>query len=84
MASSKPLQGTELIDCAKANAKKEIEVVSERCGYGEDIAQFEEELKKACDSIGIEINDFEDLKTDESDRDKEPKIEIAPETPTQF
>lgn len=43
MTSSAPLHDNELIDCAKANAKKTIEVVSERCGYGKDIDRFERE-----------------------------------------
>lgn len=78
------LHDNELIDCAKANAKKEIEVVAERCGYGKDIASFERELKKACNSIGVEIESFEDLREDEPDKGKEQGVEIAPETPTKF
>lgn len=52
MASSAPLKGTDLIDCARANASKEIEITAQRCGYGEDIATFERELKQAGDYIG--------------------------------
>lgn len=84
MTSPAPLHGTELIDCVKANAKKEIEIVSEHCGYGQNIDAFEQELKKACNSIGIEIEGFKDLREDKSDQIKERKVVIAPETPTQF
>ena len=81
MASSTPLHDNELIDCAKANAKYEIEVVSERCGYGNDIATFERELKKACNSIGIEIESFQDLRADKPKNEAETGAEIAPEAP---
>lgn len=78
MTSSVPLHGSELIDCAKANSEKEVSVVSERCGYGGDIAAFERELKKACNSIGVEIERFEDLKEAQPESQKESGIEIAP------
>jgi hypothetical protein len=81
MTSLKPLHGTELINCAQANAKEEIEVVSELCGYGKDITTFEQELKKACDSIGLEIESFKDLSQEQLHRNT---IEIAPQTPNQF
>ena len=78
MSSSTPLDGSELIDCAKANSEKDIKVVSERCGYDEDIAAFERELKKACSLIGVEIKRFEDLREDELENQQKPEIEIAP------
>ena len=83
-SSATPLHGTELIDCAKANANTEVEIVSELCGYGKDIATFEQELKKACDSIGLKIKSIEDLRENQPDRNKHQKIEIFPETPNQF
>ena len=61
MTSSAPLKGTDLIDCARANAKKGIEVTAQRCGYGSDLATFERELQKAGDHIGVEIHGFDDL-----------------------
>ena len=82
MTSSAPLRGTDLIDCAKANATKGIEVAAQRCGYGKDLATFEHELKKAGDYIGVEIHSFNDLIT--SQPQQEPGIEIAPESPTQL
>lgn len=84
MASSAPLHGSELIDCARANASKGIEVASQRCGYGDDLSTFERELKKACDSIGVEIENFQDLAEDRTESKKEQGVEIAPDTPTQL
>jgi hypothetical protein len=84
MTSPRPLHGTELIDSVKASAKKEIKVVSELCGYGQDIEAFERELKKACNAIGLEIEGFQYFQENELDSLKEPTVEIAPETPTKF
>lgn len=61
MTSSAPLRGTDLIDCARANAKKGIEVTAQRCGYGSDLATFERELQQAGKHIGVEIHGFDDL-----------------------
>jgi hypothetical protein len=63
MASPKPLQGLELIDCAKANGNESIAIAAEHCGYASDIAMFEEELEKAGEAIGVEIQNFSDLNT---------------------
>lgn len=84
MASSAPLHGSELIDCARANAKKGIELASQRCGYGDNIDTFESELKKACASIGVEIKSFEDLTDERTYSQKEQGVEIAPDTPNQL
>ncbi|MBD2091652.1 hypothetical protein H6F67_17555 [Microcoleus sp. FACHB-1515] len=64
MASPTPLKGLELIDCAKANAKQGIETAAELCGYGSDYSQFQQELKQACQAIGVEVNELSDLLTD--------------------
>lgn len=82
MASSAPLHGTDLIDCARANASKGIEIAADRCGYGQDLDTFEQELQKAGDHIGVEIQGFQDLITDS--RTEDPGVEIAPDTPTQL
>lgn len=83
MASSK-LHDNELIDCAKANSKYDIETVAERCGYGNDIAAFERELKSACNAIGVEINGYKDLIEDETENDEKPGVVIGPDTPGQL
>ena len=80
MASSKPLSGIELIDCAKANAKQGIEVAAKLCGYGEDISAFERELKQAGQNTGIKIDSLSDLITEPQVIKKSRGINIAPES----
>ena len=82
MASSEPLQGTDLIDCAKANAKQGIETAAMRCGYGQDLKSFEQHLKQACDRIGVSIQELGDLVTDQQIVKERGGLEIAPETPS--
>jgi hypothetical protein len=67
MESSEALQGLELIDCARANGNESIAIAAERCGYAQNIAIFEQELRKAGEAIGVEIQDFDDLKTNATD-----------------
>ncbi len=61
MASATPLQGTELINCAQANAKEGIQMAAQQCGYSDDFNTFQRELASALDRIGIKNKDFEDL-----------------------
>lgn len=79
--SSEPLRGTELVDRAKANENKDVEIAAQRCGYS-DVANFEQELKKACDALGIEIQGFKDLIA--MPQTSKPGIEVAPKSPTQL
>ena len=58
------LQGIELIDCAKANAKQGSKVAAELCGYGDNVGLFIENLNKACQQIGVNINELDDLISD--------------------
>lgn len=83
MASSTPLQSSELIDCARANGEKGIEVAASRCGYGDDLATFEEQLRQACQAIGVEINSFNDL-INHKRQDERAGVIIAPDSPTQL
>jgi hypothetical protein len=83
MASSIPLHGTELIDCAHASAKQGISVAAQQCGYSNDIDTFQHELTVALAHVGIKNKDFDDLlKT----AVLAPKlgIEIAPDTATEL
>lgn len=64
MASSIPLKGTDLVDCAKANAKQGIETAAVQCGYGNDINTFRRELSKACDEMNLQASELKDLITD--------------------
>lgn len=82
MASTKRLQGLELIDCAKASANQGLETAAEQCGYGNDLNSFENELKQACQKIGIEIHDLSDLITDQQQIKQGRGIDIAPDSPS--
>ena len=65
MASSTPLQGTELVDCARANAKQGIETAANLCGYGEDINTFAQALKQACEDMNLQVKELSELITDQ-------------------
>lgn len=83
MTSLVPLHGTELIDCAEANANQGIAVAAHQCGYGDDIAAFERELRVAAEQMGIKVRGFQDLiKIVEVGRVR--GIEIAPDSETKL
>ncbi len=65
MASSTPLQGTELVDCARANAKQGIETAARQCGYGGDINKFAQALKQACEEMNLQVKELSELITDQ-------------------
>ncbi|HEY9674285.1 MAG TPA: hypothetical protein V6D11_22790 [Waterburya sp.] len=80
MASPTPLKGLELVDCARANAKQGIETAAHLCGYGQDINTFSQELKQACDDMGVTINELTDLITTQDNLIKTEGEVVAPET----
>jgi hypothetical protein len=84
MASSAPLQGSELIDCSRANGNQGISLAAQRCGYGEDIPQYEQALRQAGEAMGIDIQGFEDLVSTSQDKDKDAGVVIAPYTQNQL
>jgi pyruvate-formate lyase-activating enzyme len=84
MAASTPLQGFELIDCARANGSKGIEVAAQRCGYGTDLDRFEQELKRAGDAIAVDIQSFDDLVSNSQDNSPDRGVEIGPDSQTQL
>lgn len=85
MASSSPLTGVILVDCAKANASQGLAIAAERCGYGDDTAQFQAALRSACSDMNVSINDLSDLVAGEPAQWRpEPGIEIAPDTPSEL
>lgn len=65
MASSTPLQGTELVDCARANAKQGIETAALQCGYGDDLNSFSNSLKAACEQMNLQVKELSELITDQ-------------------
>jgi hypothetical protein len=84
MTAAKTLQGIELIDCAKANAKQGVNVAAKQCGYGENTGLFRENLFKACQQIGVHIEQLSDLITDQQLAKETKKIEISPESSTEL
>lgn len=80
------LQGIELIDCAKANAKQGLTVAAQQCGYGDNISLFRKNLIQACQEIGVDIEQLSDLVTDQQMVKESPgtSIEIAPDSNTQL
>ncbi|MBE9167781.1 hypothetical protein IQ238_09705 [Pleurocapsales cyanobacterium LEGE 06147] len=56
-----PLTGTELINCARANAVGDINTAAKLCGYGEDISGFQEALRQAGHNMGLNIEFLSDL-----------------------
>ncbi|MBE9141009.1 hypothetical protein IQ254_28060 [Nodosilinea sp. LEGE 07088] len=80
MASSSPLTGVVLIDCARANASKGLAIAAQQCGYGDDIATFQAALRSACHDMGISASELSDLVADEATWRPQPGIEISPES----
>ncbi len=79
------LQGIELINCAKANARQGVAIAAENCGYEENIGLFIENLNKACQQIGVDIEELDDLITDQQVAKENRKVmEIAPDSNTQI
>ena len=65
MASPTQLQGTELVDCAKANAQQGLETAAYQCGYGEDVNTFARELRQACEQMNLQAKELNELITDQ-------------------
>lgn len=80
MASPTPLKDLELVDCAKANAKQGIKTAAKMCGYGDDLKAFSQELKKACERMGVTFNELSDLITTQDVLIKTEGEIVAPET----
>ncbi|NJL46175.1 MAG: hypothetical protein HC922_11650 [Leptolyngbyaceae cyanobacterium SM2_3_12] len=81
MANTPPLQGIELVDCAKSCAKQGLHVAAAQCGYGDDTEQFLRHLREACQNLGIHVNSLEDLITEQQQVEQQGGLEIAPDSP---
>jgi hypothetical protein len=85
MASETPLKGTELVDCAKANANQGIQTAAYQCGYGDNLNQFAQELRNACESMNLQVKELTQLITDQDMILKIGTGEIiAPHTPSEL
>ncbi len=65
MVSPTQLHGTELVDCARANAKQGINMAAYQCGYGDDIKTFAQELCQACETMNLKVKELSELITDQ-------------------
>ncbi len=75
------LQGIELIDCAKANAKQGIKVAAALSGYENNEDLFIDNLQSACQEIGVNVSELEDLITDQQlAKENRRVIEVSPDT----
>lgn len=79
------LQGIELINSAKANAKQGVAVAAKNCGYENNIGLFTENLNKSCQQIGVDIEELDDLITDQQLAQENRKVlEISLDTTTKL
>ena len=77
------LQGIELINCAKANARQGIAIAAQQSGYDQNIDLFQENLTKACKQIGVHIEKLDDLITAQQvAKEKRKVMDISPDTAT--
>lgn len=56
-----PLTGTELIDCARANAPQGLTTTTQLCGYNEDTQAFQTALQEATQQAGLSLASLTDL-----------------------
>jgi hypothetical protein len=61
MTAKQPLQGTDLISCAQANARFGVAIAAQQCGYGADTTEFVRVLQQTCQERGIDVNQLSDL-----------------------
>ncbi len=80
MAAKIPLQGLELVDCARANAKQGLETACYLCGYGEDLNHFMAEVQNACDTMGVRFTELSDLITEQDVLIRSQGEIVAPDT----
>jgi hypothetical protein len=83
MPSPTRLHGTELVDCARANAKQGIETAAYQCGYGDDVNTFAQELRQACEQMNLQVKELSQLITDQDMILGTGEI-IAPDTASQL
>ncbi|HAC64873.1 MAG TPA: hypothetical protein DCF68_15415 [Cyanothece sp. UBA12306] len=80
LSGKMPLTGTELIDCARANAAQGLEITAQLCGYQNDINQFQEALQEAGNKTGITIESLGDLLTKTQNNRRQKGHEVAPDS----
>ncbi|MGL5033079.1 MAG: hypothetical protein ACRC6M_04670 [Microcystaceae cyanobacterium] len=61
LSGSYPLTGTELLDCARANAAQGLTVTTQLCGYNEDTEAFSLALQTASLEAGLSLDSLHQL-----------------------
>ena len=61
LSGAEPLQGKELVNCAKGNAYTGLANTASLCGYGTDVEGFRENLKQALSDLGLELGKIKSL-----------------------
>lgn len=61
LSGENPLQGEELISCARANASKDIATIAQLCGYASNVEAFRSALKEAMEKMGMEVESLQKL-----------------------
>ncbi|TAE61568.1 MAG: hypothetical protein EAZ87_01865 [Nostocales cyanobacterium] len=85
MISPTKLSGSDLVECARANAKQGIKIAAYQCGYGDDITNFTEQLKSACQIMNLTVTELNQLITDQDIILQQGTGEIfAPETESEL
>lgn len=56
-----PLKGSELVDCARVNAKFGVAQAAYYCGYGDRADVFQQELELACHHMGLHLDTLGEL-----------------------
>ena len=61
LSGEEPLQGRELINCARANASAGIEMAAKLCGFGSDTEKFQTTLKQTVEELELPLSSFKKL-----------------------
>jgi len=80
MTSSTPLQGIELISCAKANVEQGLAATCQQCGYGENVQLFQQNLVLTGQEIGVNLDQLSNLTTVQQRVPEKDEIEGTPDT----
>ena len=61
LSGEEPLQGRELINCARANASAGVEMAAKLCGFGSDTEKFQTTLKQTAEELELPLSSFKKL-----------------------
>ena len=61
LSGEEPLQGTELTNCARANASAGVEMAAKLCGFGSDTEKFQTTLKQTAEELELPLSSFKKL-----------------------